>query len=173
MDSLAHHGKCMQEFPLASWRELLDHSSLPLGWICWHAKRPIDPRLSRSTKEHMYTAWTSQISTWHQFQHDLEQQVGQLSKNYSFDRYHTFEIHVLQDEISQISPHRIIAEPYVIAPARRYQVFGKPGSMQFKSISSSANSPIRARLPNKIDCFRQSQKPKLQLRSMVFVDFIK
>ena len=28
MDSLAHHGKCMQEFPLASWRELLDHRSI-------------------------------------------------------------------------------------------------------------------------------------------------
>ena len=82
MDSLAHHGRSLKDFPLASWREVPDHmpivSSLPLSWTCWFAKPHSAIRLSRTTKAHLWTAWKDQTPARQRLHSTLVQQVGQL-----------------------------------------------------------------------------------------------
>ena len=82
MDSLAHHGRCLKDFPLASWRESPDHlpilSSLHVGWNCWYAKPAQDPRLSRTTKENLFRAWQNRDQAWHFCHSGLTQQIRKL-----------------------------------------------------------------------------------------------
>ena len=82
MDRPAHNGHCLQEFPLAAWRTVVDHRpilvSLPLTWTCWHAKPPQPTKLKRHTQENMYYAWRRQTPSWTQVQTQLRQLCEQM-----------------------------------------------------------------------------------------------
>ena len=82
MDGPAHEGRCLREFPVASWRLGIDHrpliASTSLAWKCWFARRPPATRLNRPTKEAMHHAWSSQTPTWHSFATQLLADCDQL-----------------------------------------------------------------------------------------------
>ena len=92
MDKLTRTGQCLKEFPLASWRAVIDHrpivTSLSLAWTCWFAKRPQPTKLKRFTQENMYQAWSQRTTTWSQVQQQLQSACQNMEPN--MEAFHAF-----------------------------------------------------------------------------------
>ena len=126
MDSYAHQGSCIRDFPLASWRGFQDHlpvlCSVSLGWNCWFAKRPKTKKLPKSTLDAMHQAWTDVTPAWTQLTAELSTALQALPAN--------------MEALSQFTDHAIDRCAQVF---KRVHVKSQPGRECSKTSNFSGN----------------------------------
>ena len=99
-------GRCLKDFPVASWRSSLDHipiiTSLPLDWKCWYARRPPATRLNRPTQDAMRDASEHHTTLWNTFETQLQQQC---------ETYESFVSHAIAQAATIFRPAHKAPQP--------------------------------------------------------------
>ena len=82
MDGETRQGRCIKNFPLASWRVHPDHlpivTSFPLGWKCWY-QPSAKPSFPKRMHEKILDSRQQGAATWTSYVSQATQHIAQLS----------------------------------------------------------------------------------------------